>query len=304
MPGPREDRFRLLKATGMNVSPVALIHEQDDALEHLERLTERQPDVTATDSAGTTHRLWVVPAGSAEEPEGPAQELCDIIGSAPITMADGHHRYVTALTYQEERGRTRACESDPPFDYVFALVYHLDESPVCLATHRTIHGLPADLDLLTEAGRLFDVERVDGADDLVARMAPPSGTLETSTGRLGLWTRDGGAVLTARPEAFPGVFRDGAEDPADVVVLHEALRDLAGIGPDELAAGDRVRYTRDPRDAIASVEAGRADAAVLLDPTPIPQMLRIAAEGGVMPQKSTYFHPKAPTGLLFNPLEP
>ncbi|MGZ6339455.1 MAG: DUF1015 domain-containing protein, partial [Candidatus Limnocylindrales bacterium] len=125
--------------------------------------------------------------------------------------------------------------------------------------------------------------------------------------RLGLWTRAGGAILVARRAAFAPLLPAGgaAMRGLDVTLLQVALEDACGIDPASAAAGGRLAYTKTAAEAMAAVDAGTdgADAAFLLDPTPVAAITAVAAAGDVMPQKSTYFYPKALTGLLINPHE-
>jgi len=124
-------------------------------------------------------------------------------------------------------------------------------------------------------------------------------------GRIGLWTRSGGASLTARREAVDPSLPAGGEAlrSLDVTILGAALERLAGIDPDAVAAG-AIEYTKSAAEAIAAVDADAGiDAAFLLEPTPVEAIEAVAREGDVMPQKSTYFYPKALTGLVINPHE-
>jgi uncharacterized protein (DUF1015 family) len=293
MSGPKEDRLRLLTATGANLSPVVLLYDSEHAAAALlDALTEADPTVEATDADGVAHRLWVVPVTSDD---GVGRELLRTAEARPLTIADGHHRYETALAYRETRGRNRACESDPPYDYVLALLYDVtDRPPAVLPTHRVVRGAdPAAL--LAAAADEFDLQEVASTEALDA---PPDGSATEErwgSGRFRLWWRGGGAILRAR-SGRPGV--------VDVSRLASVLERAYGVDAAALAAGGRIIYTKDAHEAVALVTAGEGDIAVLLDPTPLTAVLETAASGGVMPQKSTYFAPKAPTGLLFNPLEP
>ncbi len=309
MSGPKEDRYRLLKATGTNLSPIVFVQEDSAAADVIATVTAGAPTVEATDHDGIHHRLWACPTAGEGEPPGAAEALVTAITGRPLTIADGHHRYETALRYREERSKNQACESDPPYDYVLALVYDVADAPALLATHRLIHELPAGgAGLLGAAADLFQVERVADAVDLLARMSRPSaGAGAGGRGRFGVWTQDGGAILTVRRDQMSPLLDAAVPEAArwiDAAVLAAALGPLAGIDAVALVGGERVTYTKDAADAIAQVDEGRADAAFLLDPTPVADVIRVADVGGVMPQKSTYFFPKAPTGLLFNPLEP
>ncbi|MDQ3554922.1 MAG: DUF1015 domain-containing protein, partial [Chloroflexota bacterium] len=311
MSEPKEDRYRLLRATGANLSPVVLIHEQPATAAALDALTSGPADAKASDPAGIRHRLWVVPAGDGEA-AGPvsaeaaaARDLLGMVEGGPLTIADGHHRYETALRYRGERGQRRACESDPAYDYVLALVYAVGAAPAALATHRVVHrlGSAQGAGFLAAAEGLFHVERLADAEQLRDRWA--GSAVESGTGRFGYAGPDGVALLTVRQERFAPLLDAALPEAArwlDTSLLAVALRRLAFIGPEDLSGGGRVTYVKDAAAALAMTSDHRSTA-FLLDPTPVAAVLRVAEAGGVMPQKSTYFHPKAPTGLLFNPLE-
>jgi uncharacterized protein (DUF1015 family) len=324
MSAPREDRYRLLRATGTNLSPIVMLHQGDAGATAaiLDRVTRRPPDGDATASDGVRHRLWVVPGPNPHDdeseretpsPDGSvadAAALLELAGSAPVTIADGHHRYETALRYRDERGANRACESDPAWDYVLVLLYTVEEAPTVLPTHRVVTGGPEGEELLAIAAGLFEVDRLSGPDELLARMAvdapdPRSASGERGSGRFGLWSGDVAAILHARPEVFEALVDTSASPAArwlDANLLALALERLVGVDAAALAAGGRLRYTKDAAEAVA-LASGAGTSAFLLDPTPVAAVTRLAAAGEVMPQKSTYFHPKAPTGLLFGPLE-
>lgn len=304
---PKEDRYRLLRATGVNTSPVVGLYadETGAAARLLEGIAETPPEIEVRDDDGVRHRLWSV----AEDPEagGPATTLAALAGAGPITIADGHHRYETALRYRDERRMARSCEEDPPFDYLLMLFLDATSEPLTvLPTHRLVGGLGA-ADVPAAAATLFDMEGVSG-EALLESFGTASG--EGGHGRFGLWTRSGGALLTARREAFERWLPPGgpAVRSLDVTLLGIALERLFGIDAGAVGAGDRVRYTKSAAEALALVDRGMddptaPDAAFLLEPTPVASIVAVAAAGDVMPQKSTYFYPKPLTGLLINPHE-
>jgi uncharacterized protein (DUF1015 family) len=325
MSGPKEDRYKLLRATGANLSPVVLLHDSDPqkARAILDRLTERPPDREAITADGVRHRVWIAegpPRHDAEsgldqpEPAGAAADvaaLLALVASRPLTIADGHHRYETAWRYREERGQNRACESDPAWDYVMALVYALDEAPAVLPTHRVILDGATGEALLSAADRLFTVRRISSTADLLDAIRSDGGdrsalALDSGTGRFGLWSGGTGAILRAKRDAFEPLVDQQVSETArwlDVSLLAIALRELLGIDATALAAGGRLTYTQDAAEAVARVDRGEGVSAFLLDPTPVAAVTQVAAAGDVMPQKSTYFHPKGPTGIAFAPLE-
>ena len=303
---PKEDRYKLLRATGVNTSPVVGLY--DDAARSvpglLAEVTARAAGVDLTDDDGVRHRLWAITADGTGRDGEIARGLIAAAARGPVTIADGHHRYETALRYRDERRMTRSCEEDPAFDYLLMLFLEASEPLTVLPTHRIVRGAgQAASGLLGRVGELFDVEPISSADELVAETR--AGALASGgKGRFGLWTRDGGARLTARraalrPELPPG---GDALRHLDATVLGAALERLVGLDA-EAVAGGAVGYTKSADEAVAAVETGHADAAFLLEPTPVASIEAVARDGDVMPQKSTYFYPKALTGLVINPHE-
>jgi uncharacterized protein (DUF1015 family) len=300
--GPKEDRYRLLRATGVNTSPVMGLYEDPSGqaaawLDDVIRTAAPVADVT--DAEGVRHRLWLAEPGGMPER----------IGASPITIADGHHRYETALRYRDERRRAAGSGDEAPWDDVLALLLEPIAGPLdVLATHRVLIGLGEEVVAGLEAslGEPFEVVPAISADELRRTFAAASGA-PGGAGRFGLWTRNGGAILHARRDAVEPWLPDGgpAVRRLDVTILGAALERLAGTGRDAVDVAARIAYTKDAAEAIRWVDErhDEADAAFLLDPTPASEVLAVADEGDVMPQKSTYVYPKALTGLVINPLE-
>jgi uncharacterized protein (DUF1015 family) len=305
--GPREDRYRLLRATGVNTSPVVGLFDDasGSASAILASIATGRPEIDVTDDDGVDHRLWLAPA-EGDHAES-VSELLRIAAGGAVTIADGHHRYETALRYRDERRMSRSCEEDPAFDYLLMLFLETSAEPLTvLPTHRVVHGLgAAGLATLRDgAPALFDVATASRSS-----LETAFGGAETAggNGRFGLWTRAGGWILTARREAF--ATGEAAGGPAlrelDVTLLGTALERLAGIDASAVAGGERITYTKSVAEALDWVDRSfaDADAAFLLEPTPVRSISAVAREGDVMPQKSTYFYPKALTGLVINPHE-
>jgi uncharacterized protein (DUF1015 family) len=306
--GPREDRYRLLRATGVNTSPVVGLYEEpaDGAASGaLDEMADRSPMINVTDDEATRHRLWVVEADGTDA--AAVRSLLAAACAGPITIADGHHRYETALRYRDERRMSRSCEEDPAFDYLLMLFLAADpEALTVLPTHRIVRGL-GDEGVAGLAGRLGDLFEARPVERSELERTFGSGMAAGGGGRFGLWTRDGGWLLRARPGAL-APSADGGGDAVrrlDVVLLGVALERLWGIEATAIASGERIAYTKSAAEAIERVHAGRggADAAFLVEPTPVRSIVEVAAAGDVMPQKSTYFYPKALTGLVINPHE-
>ncbi len=304
----REDRYRLLRATGVNTSPVIGLYPDQSGrgAALLTALTTGGPDLEVTDDDGTRHRLWVVEAVGPHAAD--VEALLEAASAGPITIADGHHRYETALRYRDERRMSRACEEDPAFDYLLMLFLPADAgSLTVLPTHRIVRDL-GDAGLAALGDRLGDLFIVSAAsrEGLRDAFGPGSGA-PGGRGRLGLWTRSEGTLLSVRRTAFEAYLPPGgaAMRGLDVVLLGAALEELAGIDPAAVAGSDRLAFTKSVDEALDAVDrrTDGADAAFLLEPTPVASIAAVAAEGDVMPQKSTYFFPKALTGLVINPHE-
>jgi uncharacterized protein (DUF1015 family) len=306
--GPKEDRYKLMRATGANFSAVTVLYADATGVAHrlLAQATETPAVADVTDDDGVRHRLWLVPD------DGPTASLvaglCDVAGREPVTIADGHHRYETALRYRDQRRITRAGEENPPFDYVLALFMDSTAEPLlALPTHRVARALSVADGLVAAAASsgLFDVAPADRAA-LVGAFGPEA-QAPGGRGRIGLWTRAGGAVLSARREAFAPLLPAGGEAVRrlDVTLLAVALERLCGIDRAATTTGGRVGYTKDVGEAIGWVDerVDAADAAFLLEATPVAEIAAVAREGDVMPQKSTYFFPKPLTGFVLNPFE-
>ena len=309
--GPKEDRYKLLRATGVNTSPVVALYRDVGrrSAQLLGELTSGTPAVDVTDDEGTRHRLWPVPA-DGEDPNTAVAGLLGLAARGPITIADGHHRYETALRYRDERRMTRSCDEDPAFDYLLVLLVEAGEPLTVLPTHRLVRAgagtTSSRADLLERARDLFEVEDGVSRERLLAAFETPG---EGGRGRFGVWIggQDGsrGAILTARPHQFRPHLPAGGDAVRrlDVTLLGVALEQLAGVDAAAVSSG-AIGYTKSAREALDAVDRGdEFDLAFLLDPTPVADILAVAADGDVMPQKSTYFYPKALTGLVINPHE-
>ena len=141
--GPREDRYRLLRATGVNTSPVVVLYRDPAgaAAAELAAVATTPPIADVIDDDGVHHRLWML---ADDGPDGAVARLTAVGHAGPVYIADGHHRYETALRYRDERRMTRSCEPDPPFDFIFALLLDADEPLTVLPTHRVVRGLDDD----------------------------------------------------------------------------------------------------------------------------------------------------------------
>jgi uncharacterized protein (DUF1015 family) len=306
-PKAKEDRLRLLTATRLNVSPIfGLYPSGDRALESLlSEVATRPSMIEVTDDLAIVNEIRAI--DDAHEIALIQRALAD----ARVLIADGHHRYETALEY---RRRRRAEEGNPAavrgYDYVMmTLVAFNDPGLVILPTHRLVKRLSADaIDAFdTRAAEIFEVRDAASTDALRAAVIDGGrGTLGVALKgdrRRGLHLRilrlkNSETIAATMPNA-PAAVRE-----LDVSILHTLVFDrIFGIKPDEVRQGGNIEYTIDARTALAEVETGAADGAFLMTAPTVHDVERVCHTGATMPEKSTYFFPKLLTGLVMNPLE-
>jgi uncharacterized protein (DUF1015 family) len=289
-PGPKEDRLRLTRATKANLSPIfSLYDDPTDAAAAV--LRAAQPFGEQTDDDGTVNRLGRVTDPAVIEAFQSALEPAELL------IADGHHRYETARVYAEEIG------GEGEHRYVLmCLVALQDKGLTVFPTHRLIRDTtPQTQEALgTTLRELFAVEEIDQAD-----LRPPDGEGPLTMGYIDshfkrafrLTLEDQASADEALPD-MPEPYRHLDTAVLEVLVLKGPL----GLSEDDISHLEGLGYSRTDDEALQLVLSGEYDAAFFLRSTPIEQVRAIAAAGVNMPPKSTYFFPKVPTGLLFNPL--
>jgi uncharacterized protein (DUF1015 family) len=308
MPGPKADRLELLRATHLNASPIWLLHrEQLAGLDQAWAAAEALAPTVQFTWRGEQHRLWVV-----DDPAAVAAIRAAFERGGPLYIADGHHRYETSLAFAQE-----ASSNVPGAGATLATVsWAEDPGLLALPTHRLLHGLDPLLTLEEAEARWAEVFHgeyypvwagapADQIDALVQQLAS-SGRSAPSFGVYGLGHLDLFGVLEVRgrkpPAGLLPTDRSEAWKALDVSLLHAMLVDplVAETGrPRE----EILSYIRDPQLAVRAVRDGRASVAFLMNPTPISGVLAVADAHDRMPEKSTYFHPKPPAGLVMRDLE-
>lgn len=275
LPKPRSDRLDLLRATGTNLSPIwGLSLAAGLSATFDPKVT---PAGEAYDDDGVRHQIWVLDDPSAVE------AVKQAVTSAPVVVADGHHRYETARVYRDE---IRAANTDQPgpHDLVMALVVELAEDQLTVGPiHRTLAALADGTDLPAAFGRWFDVLHAGPATERVVGALARSGSLS-------LVTPEGAWLLTPRPEAY-----ETAGSDLDAGVVDLVVRDLPG---------NEIAYRHTWEEALSAVGSGAAQAAVILRPVTVDQIAEWAGSRRRMPPKTTYFSPKPRTGMVFRPLFP
>jgi uncharacterized protein (DUF1015 family) len=299
----KADRLALQRACRANLSSIFGIYSAPGfALARAaSALVESPPWADFTDAAGVRHRVW-----RATE-AGLARELAERLADRTVYIADGHHRYETALRYRDERrAETGRADGRQPFDYVLAYLVNMEEPGlVVLPTHRLLRELPvAPRDLVARLRERFRVEET-AAGSLAAALRPAEGER-----RIGL-------ALRGEPRALVLVTRDGENDARlsgstalrrlDVTLLHglvlEGPSSILRLDAHREAEAGRLVYTKDDEEALARVASGEFAAAFLLNATRVGEVRAVSEAGETMPEKSTYFYPKIATGLVFHSLE-
>jgi uncharacterized protein (DUF1015 family) len=320
--GPKEDRLKLFRATRTNLSPGFMLYRDpkrvlDGALETGEVVS------TFTTADRIEHRIAKVTAPDA------IRTIVDHISKSSLLIADGHHRYETALHYAQEVDGAEGSAAKPYLPrpehrYFMSFLCNGDDPDlVVFATHRLVHSLASfDWDdFLTKAKDLFEV-------------TPQTGDLKGAEARLADAGRSSNAFLAVAPaKSGAGKGKNGSRAPAmalltlrsgvnlanhptlgqrpavvrttDVAILHSGiLEHILGISLEAQVKKTNLAYLQDPKQGIAQLESGEGQVLFLMNPTPVAQVREVAEAGEVMPQKSTYFYPKVLTGLAIHTLDP
>jgi uncharacterized protein (DUF1015 family) len=295
-PGPKEDRRRLTRATRANLSPIFSLFPDAGgaATETLAQATGGEPFAEATDREGTRNTLWRV-----SDPEQIAA-LQAALADAELLIADGHHRYETARVYADELG------GEGDHRYVLMFLVALDDPGLLIfPTHRMLSGLKDDSEkqeaIRDVARRDFEIETLEDTREL----EPPANGGRVAFGYMDSFLKRP-FRLTLKDQKIADDALPGMPEPyrkLDTAVLEAlVLRGALGMSEDDISHLRGLDYSKNLADAIERVESGAADAGFFMRATPVEQVREVAAAGESMPPKSTYFYPKVPTGLVFNPL--
>lgn len=296
----KKDRFELMCATNCNFSSIYSLYQDP------EHKTRKRLDNLAAGTAPryefsdglVTHRLWVV-----NDPAAIAAIQEDFAGRK-LYIADGHHRYETALNYRNHlREQGKAC---PGADFVMMTLADMsDEGLVVFPTHRLVRGLDGfnSAKLVEDCKEYFDISNVDGLDSAQAALDEAY-----AQNRHAFAYFDGTSwqILSLRDvSVMEGLLPDKSEAyrGLDVSILHTLILErLLGIDKENMANQVNLTYTRSPQEAVESVEKGESNCCFLLNSTRVEEICDVATCGEKMPQKSTYFYPKLITGLAINDL--
>jgi uncharacterized protein (DUF1015 family) len=306
---PKADRLDLLRATRAHFGQIFMLYEDAGQVESL-LATDTDPEISVTDEYDVVHSVWRV-----SDP-GAVSAIRDAMSDKKLIIADGHHRYETALTYRNERrtaeGSSSAGDSGaPPYEFVMMTFVNMN-SPglLILPTHRVLHGLASfsEEKFRSSAHAFFDIDEVDAALD-----APRATAILRESGRTGtsiLAVTANRAFLLHHPNPnTPEVFGGFSvrQQALDVVQLHKCLLErVLNLSEESIRNQENISYVRDAGEALSRVRGAagtRANIAFLMNPCRMVQVRDIAFAGEVMPQKSTDFYPKLLSGLTIYALE-
>ena len=305
---PKGDRLSLLWALRADTSPIMALYEDREKRisAWLDAGTRGKPMFNISAVNGESHRLWTI------KDEKTIGQIGGSLADQPLYIADGHHRYESALAYQRERrSLLKSAAGSQPFDFVMmTLLDFADPGLVILPAHRLVRGLPpSSLDgLMNALNTLFKVEEVP--PERVAGQAQIGKLLEEDAGEVKLLLCGPGKerlyrlTLSDFKPVRPMIpyFHSELYQKLDVsIVDHVILEELLGLTHE--AAGAYLDYTNDALEAIRRVREHEYQLALIVNPVKPQAIKSIADSGDRMPRKSTYFYPKAPAGLVLYRIE-
>ncbi|MGH9602934.1 MAG: DUF1015 domain-containing protein [Terriglobales bacterium] len=299
--GPKADRLSLLRATQAHFGQLFMLYSDPERALESRLKPAGEPDTQLLDEYGVCHRLWKVSDPALIE--FARRSLAD----KKLLIADGHHRYETALAYRNQRrAQSKDLPPDAPSEMVMMTLVNMESDDlVILPTHRVLFGLQDfhTEDLLRGAREWFDVS---GAGALEASQASALLAAAGKEGKTMIAVTSGGAfLLRARSEAVDRALHgiSPRQRKIDVVLLHRLLLErVLGVSEEAVRALRNINYVRESAEAIQRVREG-AEVAFLMNPVTIPQLRDVAFAGEVMPQKSTDFYPKLLSGMAIYALD-
>jgi uncharacterized protein (DUF1015 family) len=307
---PKSDRLNLLKATRAHFGQIFMLYSDPaGSVEKVLYEGSGPAEAEVTDEYGVLHRLWRVGDPAA------IRLLTAAMADKKLIIADGHHRYETALNYSKEHAGASQVKAEhsvnqlphpewPEAAVMMTFVNMDSDGLVILPTHRVVHSL-AGFDATSFsriAGEYFTITALGegGASAWMNLLGKEKGTAFVAV------TRDSALLLRARPEAMAAALSELPERQRqlDLTQLHSiVLEKLLGLDVEKVREQTNIRYLRDAGEAVEQVRRGEADVAFLTNPVTMEQLREVAFAGEVMPQKSTDFYPKLLSGLTIYALD-
>jgi uncharacterized protein (DUF1015 family) len=309
---PKADRLNLLRATKAHFGQIFMLYSDSGAKIDQALASSDRPDLEMCDEYEVLHRIWRI------SDLGMIEQVRNQMRDRKLIIADGHHRYETALTYRDEqRSETKTSakngtklHTDPAFapsEFVMMTFVNMN-SPglLILPTHRVVHGLAnfSEASFRASASRFFTLDEADAGVSPEAAIAMLQEAGHSGTAILAATPER--VFLLSRPKPPAQMFENVSvrQQGLDVVQLHKVLLEQV-LGISEAAIRDQANltYVRNAGEALNSVRTGQANVAFLMNPVRMQQLGEVAFDGEVLPQKSTDFYPKMLSGLTIYALE-
>jgi len=306
---PKSDRMNLMQSCNANISPVYVLYEDTDKIISdilFEYISKNKPQIDTIGINGISERLWVLSEKDLLD------KVVYIMADKKLFIADGHHRYETALNYRNKaKEKNNSHTGDEPYNYTMMLMVDMnDPGLLILPTHRAISGLEnfEKEEFLTKAEAEFDIEFHNLSGTTIEKRTIEIEELLDGKGDGAFVLYDANATqcialklknLSSMEKIFPS--KHVSYRNLDVCVLHKLLLErFLGIGEEQLASQQYLTYTHDVSEGLEWVETGVCQMVFFMAATSIKQVRDVSLAGEKMPQKSTYFYPKPPTGLVLN----
>lgn len=300
----KEDRLSLMKATNCNFSQIYSLYMDGgkNTLGKIDSLSKSEPDIQLQDNDNVTHRMWII------KDEKAIADICSDFTDRKLYIADGHHRYETALNYRNYLREQGLAKEGDACDYQMMMLVDMEHPGlVVFPTHRLVRNLDS-----------FNAERViDGCKEYFdVTEHSDINTIESTLmelynqGKKAYAFYCGGSSYKLLVLKYTNIIKkllpnaSTATQQLDVTILHTLiLEKIFGIDAENMAKQINLTYTKIFDEAISSVQQGNSQCAFILNPTRVSEIREVASNGEKMPQKSTYFYPKMITGLVMNQLE-
>ncbi len=302
---PKADRLELLRAARAHFGQIFMLYEGGEVDSLLRTNAERAPEIEVTDEYGVVHRVWAISEPAVIE------AVREMMREKRLIIADGHHRYETALTYRNERRAANASgssEGRAPYEFLMMTFVSMDSPELLiLPTHRVVHGM-ADFSVekfASRTGQFFAVEEVDPGVGAEAAAALLRDKGQDGTALLAVTGNRALLVHSPKPggkQFFSGL--SSRQQALDVVQLHKCLLEgVLELSEESIRNQQNISYVRDAGEAMGLVRDGAANVAFLTNACTVGQVRDVAFAGEVMPQKSTDFFPKLLSGLTIYALD-
>ncbi len=288
--GPKIDRLNMLSATEKNLEPGFMLYSDPEqkTIEIFDEISKNEPEFEVEDEYGVKSQVWRI------ESLSDIKKIQEVLKDQQVVIADGHHRYETAVTYRDEtRGKTDWAE-DSAFNFRMTYMVPVeDPGLVVLPGHRLLLEHKLTEEHLNDMEEYFDVSDVENSDEFLTKNKDTTAFVVYDGGRnIGLRLKDRSSIEKFLPDDYSEDYKS-----LDVVVLRDVI--FEGImKTGKLDIDETISYERWAEDAVNKVKTGNATAAFLVNATRPEQVLRAAKNGERMPEKSTDFYPKVNSGFV------